>query len=132
MVCQKLENWVHTLLLSLFSIIESKKKKKKIHVLWTVSPSVFSLNMGTMPGDMAKMHTPLSYNIKYLRGESKKFVDFVNKIKSTYAISLKLPYVCDQFNTNKHRKFQTNRLINVVSMAICLMRVSTTRSTPRR
>ena len=47
---------------------------------------------------------------KYIRGESKKFVDFVNKIKSTYAISLKLPYVCDQFNTNKHRKFQTNHL----------------------
>ena len=67
-----------------------------------------------------------------IRGESKKFVDFVNKIKSTYAISLKLPYVCDQFNTDKHRKFQTNRLINVVSMAICLMRVSATRSTPRR
>ena len=67
-----------------------------------------------------------------VRGESKKFVDFVNKIKSTYAISLKLPYVCDQFITNKHRKFQTNRLINVVSMAICLMRVSATRSTPRR
>ena len=67
-----------------------------------------------------------------LRGESKKFVDFVNKIKSTYAISLKLSYVCDQFNTNKHRKFQTNRLINVVSMAICLMRVSATQSTPRR
>ena len=70
--------------------------------------------------------------ITCIRGESKKFVDFVNKIKSTYAISLKLPYVCDQFNTNKHRKFQTNRLINVVSMAICLMRVSATRSTPRR
>ena len=67
-----------------------------------------------------------------LRGESKKFVDFVNRIKSTYAISLKLPYVCDQFNTNKHREFQTNRLIKFVSMAICLMRVCATRSTPRR
>ena len=67
-----------------------------------------------------------------IRGESKKFVDFVDKIKSIYAISLKLPYVCDQFNTNKHRKFQTNRLINIASMAICLMRVSATRSTPRR
>ena len=67
-----------------------------------------------------------------LRGASKKFVDFVNKIKSTYAISLKLPYVCNQFNTNKHRKFQTNRLINVIAMAICLMRVSTTRSMQRR
>ena len=53
-------------------------------------------------------------------------------MKSTYAISLKLPYVYDQFNTNKHRKFQTNRLTNVVSMAICLMRVSATRSMPRR
>ena len=68
----------------------------------------------------------------HIRGESKKFVDFVNKIKSIYEISLKLPYVCDQFNTNKHRKFQTNRLINIVSMAICLMLVSTTRSTPGR
>ena len=68
----------------------------------------------------------------YIRGESKKFVDFVNKIKSIYAISLKLPYVCDQFNTNKPRKFQTNHLINIVSMAICLMRVTATRSTPRR
>ena len=68
----------------------------------------------------------------YVRGESKKFVDFVNKIKSIYAISLKLMYVCDQFNTNKHRKFQTNRLIKIVSMAICLMCVSATRSTPRR
>ena len=67
-----------------------------------------------------------------LRRESKKFVDFVNKIKSTYSISLKLPYVCDQFNTNKQRKFQTNCLINVVAMAICLMRVSVTRSKPRR
>ena len=72
------------------------------------------------------------FNGMYIRGESKQFVDFVNKIKSTYAISLKLPYVCDQFNTNKHRKFQTNRLINVVSMAICLMRDSATRSTLRR
>ena len=72
------------------------------------------------------------YFIVHVRGESIKFVDFVNKIKSTYAISLKLPYVCDQFKTNKHRKFQTNRLLNVVSMAICLMRVSATRSTPRR
>ena len=70
------------------------------------------------------------YFYLHVRGESKKFVDFVNK--STYAISLKLPYVCDQFNTNKHRKFQSNRLIKVVSMAICLMRVSATRSTPRR
>ena len=68
----------------------------------------------------------------YIRGESKKFVDFVNKIKSIYAISLKLPYVCDQFNTNKHRKFQTNRLVNIVSLAICLMRVRATQSTPRR
>ena len=68
--------------------------------------------------------------VTHLRGESKKFVDSVNKIKSTYVISLKLPNVCDQFNTNKHRKVQTNRLINVVSMAICLMRVSATRSTP--
>ena len=68
----------------------------------------------------------------HIRGESKKFVDFVNKIKSTSAISLKLAYVCDQLNTNKHRKFQTNRLINVISMAICLMLVSATRSTPRR
>ena len=67
-----------------------------------------------------------------LQGESKKFVDFVNKLKSLYAISLKLSYVCDLFNTNKHRKFQTNRLISIVSMAICLMRVSATRSTPRR
>ena len=66
-----------------------------------------------------------------MRGESKKFVDFVNKIKSIYAISLKLPYVCDQFNINKHRNFQTNRLINIVSRAIRLMRVSATRSTPR-
>ena len=70
-------------------------------------------------------------NLK-VRGESKKFVDFVNKIKSTYAISLKLPYVCDQSNTNKYRKFQTNRWINIVSMAMCLMRVSATRSMPRR
>ena len=70
--------------------------------------------------------------IIHIRGESKKFVDFVNKIKGIYAICLKLPYVCDQFNTNKHRKFQTNRLINIVSIAICLMRVSATRSTPRR
>ena len=74
----------------------------------------------------------LAYLHVYIRGASKKFVDFVNKIKSTYAISLKLPYVCDQFNTNNHRKFQINRLINVVSMAIGLMRVCATRSTPRR
>ena len=58
------------------------------------------------------------YGDVHVRGASKKFVDFVNKIKSTYAISLKLPYVCDQFNTNNHRKFQTNRLINVVAVAI--------------
>ena len=64
-----------------------------------------------------------------IRGESK---NFVNKIKSACAISLKLPYICDQFNTNKHRKFQINHLINIISMAICLMRVSATRSTPRR
>ena len=80
------------------------------------------------PWGKAENHDPI-YN---LRGESKTFVDFVNKIKSIYAISLKLPNVCDQFNTNKHRKFHTNRLINIVSMAICLMRVSATRSTPRR
>ena len=68
----------------------------------------------------------------YLRSASKKFVDFINKIKSTYAISLKILYVCDHFNINKHRKFQTNRLINVVAMTFCLKRVSATRSTPRR
>ena len=62
----------------------------------------------------------------YVRGASKKFVEFVNKIKSAYPISLKLAYVCDQFNINKHRKFQTNRLLNVVAMTICLMRVRAT------
>ena len=59
-------------------------------------------------------------------------MDFMNKVKSTYAISLKLLYVCDQFNINKHRKFKTNRLINIVAMTICLMHVSATWSTPRR
>ena len=73
-----------------------------------------------------------SWNHITIRRLNKKFVDFVNKIKSTDAISLKLPYVCDQFNVNKHGQFQTNRLINVVAMTICLMRVSATRSTPRR
>ena len=62
----------------------------------------------------------------------KKFVDFVNKIKSTDTISLKFLYVCSQFNTKKHEKFQTNRLINFVAMTICLMRVSATWSTPSR
>ena len=59
-----------------------------------------------------------------VRRLSKNFVDFVNKIKSSVAISLKLPYVCNQFNTNKCRKLQTNRLINIVAMAICSMHVA--------
>ena len=95
---------------------------------WSLQPHSTSLVLRSSLS-LIKMGNNNYYNI---RGESKKFVDFVNKIKSTYAISLKLPYVCDQFYTNKHRKFQTNRFINVVSMAICLMRVSATRSTPRR
>ena len=70
--------------------------------------------------------------IRKIRGASKKFVNLVNKIKSTYAISLKLLYVCDQFYVNKHRKFKTNRLINVVVMTIFSMGVSIPRSTPRR
>ena len=43
---------------------------------------------------------------------SKKFMDFVNKIKSTDAIFLKLLYICNQFNMNKCGKFQINHLIN--------------------
>ena len=66
----------------------------------------------------------------HIRRLSKRFVDFVNKIKITNANSLKLPYVRSQFNTNKHGKFQTKRLINVVAVAICLMRISATWSTP--
>ena len=88
--------------------------------------------MGGLPLLRQGEHYIFVTNMTGIRGESKKFVDFVNKIKSTDAISLKLPYVCDQFNTNKHRKFQTNRLINIISIAICLMRVSATRSTPKR
>ena len=48
------------------------------------------------------------------------FMDFVNKIKSTDAMSLKLPYVCSQLNMNKRGKFQKNHLINVVAMTIFL------------
>ena len=59
-------------------------------------------------------------------------MDFVNKIKSTDAIYLKLPYVCNQFNINYRGQFQTNHLINAVVMTICSMGVSATRSTPRR
>ena len=59
-------------------------------------------------------------------------MDFVNKIKSADAISLKLSYVCSQFNLNKRGKFQTNHLINFVAMRICSMDVIVTRSTPRR
>ena len=62
---------------------------------------------------------------------SKRFVDVVSKIKSTDAISLKLLYVCSQFNKNKRGKFQTNRLINVLAMTICLVGVRATWSTPR-
>ena len=43
----------------------------------------------------------LSYRTVHIRGASKKFVDFVNKIKSADAIYLKLPYVCSQFNMNR-------------------------------
>ena len=53
-----------------------------------------------------------------VRGASKKFEDFVNKIKSSDAIYLKLPYVCSQFNMNYRGKFQTNHLINVVVITI--------------
>ena len=59
-------------------------------------------------------------------------MDFVNKIKSTDAIYLKLPYVCSQFNMNYRRKFQTNHLKNVVIMTICSMGVSASRTTLRR
>ena len=58
-------------------------------------------------------------------------MDFVNKIKSTDAISLKLPYVYSQFNINKREKFQRNHLINVVAMTVCSIGVSATRSTSR-
>ena len=68
----------------------------------------------------------------HVRGASKKFVDFVNKIKSTDAIYLKLSYVCSQLNMNQRGKFQKNHLINIVVMTICSMGVSATRSTPRR
>ena len=57
-------------------------------------------------------------------------MDFVNKIKSADAISLKLQYVRSQSNTNKRGNFQTNRLINVVIMTICSFRVRATWSTP--
>ena len=63
------------------------------------------------------MHTDHFYiQIKHLQKYPKYTV--VNKIKSTDAISLKLLYVCSQFNTIKHGKFQTNRLINFVAMTI--------------
>ena len=65
-------------------------------------------------------------------GVSKTFVRFVNKIKSTNAISLKLPYVRNQFNTNKHGNVQTNRLLNFVVMTICSLRVGAIWNTPRR
>ena len=61
------------------------------------------------------MNTP----VKEIHRLSKKFMDFVNKVKITDAMSLKLPYFCDQFNLNKHAKFQTNHLINVVAMTTC-------------
>ena len=112
-----------------FYLKKTKNKKKKHRDLHLREE--FPLRSSEISEDKSKtIFSNLSK--KSLRGESKKFVDFVNKIKSICAISLKLPYVCDQFNTNKHRKFQTNRLINIVSMASCLMRVSATRSTPRR
>ena len=60
----------------------------------------------------------------YIRRLSKKFVDFVNKIKSTDTISLKLLYDCSQFNMNKRGKFRTNHLINIVAMTIRSMGVS--------
>ena len=59
-------------------------------------------------------------------------MDFVNQIKSTDAISLKLPYVCNQINMKIRGKFQTNLLINVVAITIRSMGVSATRSTQRR
>ena len=73
------------------------------------------------------------YYIKmiHVRRLSKKFVDFVNKIKRTDATSLKFLYVRSQFNTNKRGKFQTNHLINIIAMTICLMLDSATWSTPR-
>ena len=71
-----------------------------------------------MPRVSLARDTRLTDCLSIIRGASKKFVDFVNKIKSTDAMSLKLRYVCDQFNINNHGKFQANRLINVVAMTI--------------
>ena len=59
-------------------------------------------------------------------------MDSVTNIQSTDAISLKLLYVRNQLNTNKHGKCEKNRLINVVAMTTCSMRVSDTWRTPRR
>ena len=67
----------------------------------------------------------------HIRRLSNKFVDFVNEIKRSDAISLNLLYVCNQFDINKLGKCHTNRLINVVAMTICSVRVSATCNTPR-
>ena len=61
-------------------------------------------------------------------GRAKSSWTFVNKIKSTDAIYLKLPYVCSQFNINQRGKFQTKHLINIVVLTICSMSVNATRS----
>ena len=44
-----------------------------------------------------------------IRGLSKKFVEFVNKNKSTRVVALKFLLVLDPFKPDKILKFQTNR-----------------------
>ena len=131
------------------SSVQSQPRQTKMNTMIRKWFKYFSLNEVQVGNDQEmaqsernfhsknRVGSKIKMTIRYLyleniRGESKMFVDFVNKIKRIDAISLKLPYVCDQFHTNKHRKFQTNRLINIISIAICLMRVSATRSTPKR
>ena len=45
----------------------------------------------------------------HIRGLSKKFVEFVNKNKSTNVVALKFLHVKDPFKPDKICEFQTNR-----------------------
>ena len=53
--------------------------------------------------------SPLTMDSIHIRGLSKKFVEFVNKNKSTNVVALKFLHVKDPFKPDKICEFQTNR-----------------------
>ena len=66
----------------------------------------------------------------YIRGLSKKFVEFLDKNKDHCPITTKYLHVKDLHSTDIITKFQRNQLKNNTSMPLSVTEVKDTRSTP--